>query len=152
MRSLLAAGLLMLAIGQGRSAADVEHEARALDEALIAPCCFTQQVSVHSSAAAEEVRQDVRSRLRAGQSRQQILDAYVAQYGKRILAEPPASGFDLTLHVAPVLMFLGSAFLVAAAVRRLTLHRAPLPAEPPAPRVDNAEEDARLDDELAALD
>ncbi|HUL74628.1 MAG TPA: cytochrome c-type biogenesis protein CcmH, partial [Vicinamibacterales bacterium] len=84
-------------------AAALEREAHAIDDALVAPCCFTQQVSVHHSQAAEDVREDVRVRLASGQTREQILDAYVGIYGKRILAEPPPAGFDLTLYVAPAL-------------------------------------------------
>jgi cytochrome c-type biogenesis protein CcmH/NrfF len=82
--------------------AEIEREARAIEAMLVAPCCYSQQVSIHESAAADEVRRDVRARLTAGQSRQRILDDYVANYGKRILAVPPARGFDLTLFVTPV--------------------------------------------------
>ena len=89
--SLVAA--VALSFGQPGTAVDVEAEARAIDAMLIAPCCFTQQVSVHPSPAAEDVRRDVRARLAAGQTRQQILDTYLARYGTRILAAPPARGF-----------------------------------------------------------
>src|SRR5688572_25781179 len=78
---------------------DIERQARELEAMLIAPCCFTQQVSVHHSAAADDVRQDIRKRLGGGETRDQILDAYVAQYGKRILAQPPAEGIASVLYV-----------------------------------------------------
>lgn len=152
---LVAVVVLVLAVGQPMPNADLEREARAIDEMLIAPCCFTQQVSVHQSEAAAEVRRDVRARLAAGQTRQQILDAYVGQYGKRILAEPPASGFDLTLYVMPFVLFLASVGLVVAMVRRFTRH----PPAATAGGVSDAatvatspEENVRLDDELRDLD
>jgi len=118
--SLVAA--VALSFGQPGPAVDVEAEARAIDAMLIAPCCFTQQVSVHPSPAAEEVRRDVRARLAAGQTRQQILDAYLAQYGTRILAAPPARGFALMLYAVPFILIIGSAGLVAVVVRRFARH------------------------------
>jgi len=147
--------ILALSLAPARPGPDLEIEARAIDAMLIAPCCFRQQVSVHQSPAADEVRLDVRARLAAGQTRRQILDAYVARYGKQILAEPPAIGFDRSLYVMPVVTLLLSAGLVAALLRRFTSHR-PSPApgfQPAAALAQPAPADqARLDDELRDLD
>ena len=142
---LLLAGMLVT-----QPAADVEREARALEAMIIAPCCFSQQVSVHQSPAADEVRKDVRLRLARGESRQQIVDAYVGQYGKRILAEPPAEGFDRALYVLPPLLLLGSAAMVIWLVRRFS-GRAVAVAEP-APALPAGDYDQKLDDELRDLD
>jgi cytochrome c-type biogenesis protein CcmH len=114
---LLAAGH---ASGQAPAGAELEREARAIEAMLIAPCCFSQQVSVHQSPAAEELRQDIRRRLAAGETRQQILDAYEKRYGTRVLAEPPARGFSVALYVIPPLLFLASIGLVVMLVRRFT--------------------------------
>lgn len=146
--------ILALSINPAQPGPDLEMEARAIDAMLIAPCCFRQQVSVHQSPAADEVRADVRARLAAGETRPQILDAYVARYGKRILVEPPATGFDLSLYVMPFVTLVLSAGLVAAVLRRFTRPRLALAAGfddetlvPPGP-----DEQARLDDELRDLD
>ncbi len=149
------AGVLALTTLGGPAPAAIEREARALETALIAPCCFTQQVSVHQSPAADEVRRDLRARLAAGQTRPQILDAYVQQYGKRILAEPPAEGFDLLLHGMPVLLLPLTAVLLVAAIRRFSRGRlSPSIPESDArvhtPLVSAAA--ARLDLELRELD
>jgi cytochrome c-type biogenesis protein CcmH len=132
---------------------DIDQRARELEAMLIAPCCFSQQVSVHRSAAADEVRQDIRLRLAAGETRERILDAYVAQYGKRILAQPPAEGMARMLYVLPPLALLLTGALVLVIVRRFTATQAaPSPeASSTAVRVDEryAEE---LDEELRDLD
>jgi cytochrome c-type biogenesis protein CcmH len=112
--------LTALAAGQGTTPEAIEEEARAIEAALIAPCCFSQQVSVHQSPAAEELRLDIRRRLAAGEMRQQILDAYVQRYGTRVLAEPPARGFSITLYVVPPLLFVASIGLIVLLVRRYT--------------------------------
>lgn len=147
MTSLLAVALLVTIQA---TPADLEREARALEATIIAPCCYSQQVSVHQSPAADEVRKDVRARLAAGQTREQILNAYVGQYGKRILAQPPAEGFDLALYVLPPLLLLGSAAMVIWLVRRFS-GRAVAVAEP-ALATPAGDYDQKLDDELRDLD
>jgi cytochrome c-type biogenesis protein CcmH len=142
--------IAVLAFGPALTGADLEREARALEAMIIAPCCFSQQVSVHQSPAADEVRRDVRARLAAGQTRDQILNAYVSQYGKRILAEPPAAGFDLALYLLPPILLIASAALVIALVRRYS-RRPAGPNEATVPMA-SASYDARLDDELRDLD
>lgn len=156
---MVAAMLLVLSLlSAGRAgAAELEAEARALEAALMAPCCYSQQVSVHQSDAAGQIKRDVRERLARGQTRQQIIDSYVAQYGKRILAEPPAVGFDATLYVLPVVLFFVSLFGVAVMVRRFASPRAR-----PAVTVDRdtdavagasgASVERRITDELRDLD
>jgi cytochrome c-type biogenesis protein CcmH len=133
---------------------DLEREARAIEAMLVAPCCFTQSVAVHQSAAAAEVREDVRARLAAGETRQQILDAYVRRYGKRVLTEPPAAGFDAALYVAPVIVFLGSIVLMLAVVRRFTAPPGGVPAagRAPQPAPAGGAYQSRLDTELRDLD
>ncbi len=161
MKSLaLACALLVAPVAAG---ADLEQEAREIERRLIAPCCFSQQVSVHQSGAADDARRDIRARLATGQTREQILDAYVSQYGKRVLAEPPAEGFDLTLHLMPVALLLAGTGIVIAVIRRFTSGRgipaalAPAAAGPAAAdvsrhAVDGTDLERRLDDELRDLD
>jgi cytochrome c-type biogenesis protein CcmH/NrfF len=147
------ATVVALSIAPALANVDLEREARAIETMLIAPCCFSQQVSVHQSAAADEVRRDIRGRLKAGQTRKEILAAYVAQYGTRVLAEPPKAGFSLTLYVMPVMLLVASVGLVVVVLRRYTsVHPADaLPAEGSARSVDRQLEN-RLDDELRDLD
>jgi cytochrome c-type biogenesis protein CcmH len=130
---------------------DLEREARELEQMLVAPCCWSQQVSVHQSEAAYQIKAEVRQALAAGRTRQAILDAYVEQYGMRILIQPPAKGFNASLYVLPVVALVFSAGGVALVVRRFT--RRPPAGEPlEAPARLDEEREARLDDELEQLD
>jgi cytochrome c-type biogenesis protein CcmH len=145
--------VVVLAIGGPVFGTDAEQEARALEAMLIAPCCFSQQVSVHRSAAADEVRQDIRTRLAAGETRDEILDAYVAQYGKRVLAQPPAEGIDRVLYILPPLAFVLTAAVMVVIVRRFTASRAArAPVAYSAPGPVNERYRAELDEELRDLD
>jgi cytochrome c-type biogenesis protein CcmH len=148
-----AAIVMALSIAPMLAAGDLEREARAIEATLIAPCCFIQQVSVHRSAAADEVRHDIRARLRAGQTRKEILAAYVAQYGTRVLAEPPKAGFALTLYVIPVVLLVASIGLVVVVLRRYTsAHRPDALAAEGCSRSVARQLENRLDDELRDLD
>jgi len=131
----------------------LEQQAKAIETMLIAPCCWSQQVSVHQSPASDEIKANIRKLLAEGKTQQQILDAAVAQYGDRILAEPPARGFSGLLYVLPWVFLAGSVGLVVFVVRRL---RTPGPAQAAASGVNaapmNDDEAERLDDELRKLD
>jgi len=129
----------------------LEREAHAIEAILIAPCCFSQQVSVHQSPAADQAKADIRARLAAGETRQQILAAYVDQYGTRVLAEPPATGFNVTLYVMPLLVLLVSAGVIGLVVRRFTSRTVREGAGNGNGRAD-ADLETRLDDELSDLD
>jgi cytochrome c-type biogenesis protein CcmH len=133
--------------------AALEQEARVLETMIVAPCCWNQQVAVHYSPAADKVRSEIRAMLASGKTRQQILDDYVARYGDRILAEPPARGFNRGLYVLPW-VFLGfTSGLVVVVIRKLRSN-----ANPSEHATDSATDrrdddyDERLEEELRNMD
>jgi cytochrome c-type biogenesis protein CcmH len=152
-RSYRAIAAALLLVFSTPAAADrIEDEARAIEAMLVAPCCWSQQVSVHQSEAATEIKRDVRAALRAGRSRREIVDGYVQRYGTRILIEPPARGFGAWLYVLPVVTLLVSAAGLGLVVRRFASRgaSAPKPEERAAPADELAQQ--RLDDELREMD
>lgn len=133
-----------------RDDASLEREARAIETMVIAPCCWSQQVSVHQSPAATDMKTRIRQMLDAGLQRQEILDAFQSEFGARILAEPPARGFNLLLYIVPLLTFVLTAAGLWVLVRTMTRHR---PAtEPDIPADLDARYTDRLRDELDDLD
>jgi len=143
--------LLLTAAPQDPQA--LEQEAKQIETMLIAPCCWSQQVSLHQSPAADEIKANIRRLLAQNKTRQQILDAYVSEYGDRILAEPPARGFSAALYVLPWVFLAGSVGLVVTVVRRLRAHASRAPAAAPrAPSAESEAETDRLDEELRNLD
>jgi cytochrome c-type biogenesis protein CcmH len=130
----------------------LEREAKAIEAKLMAPCCWAQQVSLHQSPAADEIKQNIRRLLAEGKTSQQVLDVYVAEYGDRILAEPPARGFSRLIYVAPWVFLVASVGLVVVVIRRLrAVAPAPAKTEQAAPPPSEDEAD-RIDDELRKLD
>jgi cytochrome c-type biogenesis protein CcmH len=98
---------------------DLEAEAKQIETLLIAPCCWRQPVSEHYSAAADQIRTEVREMLASGLTRDQILQKYVAEYGERILSKPPARGFNSLAYFLPVLFLAAGAGVAVLVVRRL---------------------------------
>lgn len=97
----------------------LEKEAKGIENLLIAPCCWRQPVSDHYSPAADKIRVDVRQKLEAGMGRQEIVQAYVAQYGDRILSKPPARGFNYMAYIMPFVFLAAGAAVAVAVIRRL---------------------------------
>ena len=130
----------------------LEREAKQLEAKLMAPCCWAQQVSLHQSPAADEIKKNIRKLLAEGKTSQQILDTYVAEYGDRILAEPPARGFSRLIYVAPWVLLVASVGLVVVVIRRLRADSpAPATVERAAPSPTEDEAD-RIDEELRNLE
>jgi len=126
----------------------LEKKALEIDTMLMAPCCWTQPISKHYSSVAMEMREGVRRMLAEGKTQQEVLDFYVAKYGKRILSMPPAQGFDLMAYVSPVLFLALGGWGLVAVIRRLKRGR---PAERPEATPVSAFKDAyaeRLEREL----
>ena len=144
--------LVALAAAPGLDPSAVEAHARTLEAKLIAPCCWSQQVSVHQSPAADEIRRDLRRRLARGETEQQILADYEVQFGERIFAEPPAKGFTRFLYVLPPVVLVAGAGLVVVLVRRFTGRQAEEPRAPADAPVDAKGYGEQLDEELRNLD
>jgi len=78
-----------------------------MENALMAPCCWTQRVSLHSSEASSQIKTEITEMVTAGKSDREILDYYIAKYGKRILVEPEGAA-SYWLHIMPfAVLFFG---------------------------------------------
>jgi cytochrome c-type biogenesis protein CcmH len=141
--------VLMVAFVGGAQSEDPALEAQAadIDTLLIAPCCWSQPISDHQSEIAIQMRGEVRNMLRAGMGRQEILDAYVEQYGARILSIPPQQGFNRLTFVMPAVFAAVGLFVIVAVLRRF--RRATAKA---AVSVSDSAVARRVEEELNALD
>lgn len=131
--AVLIAAVSYTTLAQAPPPLTVEQEAiaRRLDGMFIAPCCFTNTLAEHRSPVAEELRQEIRTLLASGATEPQIVDAFVARYGERILAAPKPQGFNLLAYLLPaVVLAAGLVVVVAFVVRRQRPHAGPPGAEP----------------------
>lgn len=82
------------------SAVNVDDVARQ----LICQCGCTMVLNNCSHAecvSRETMLGIIRQKISQGQSEEQIILAFVNQYGEQVLAEPPKKGFNLTAWLAP---------------------------------------------------
>jgi cytochrome c-type biogenesis protein CcmH len=86
----------------------------------------------------------IRERIAAGATKSEIKSEFVEQFGERVLATPPRSGFDLVAWVLPLVG--GGLALVAVAAIAWGWSRS-RPPDDRAPPLD-PELERRLDDEL----
>jgi len=96
-----------------------EEEAKSIEGMLIAPCCWRSPVSVHYSPAADEIRSEVRKMLAEGLNQEEIINHFVAEYGEKILAKPPATGFNLLAYFLPALFLAVGAMIAVVVVKKL---------------------------------
>src|SRR5207247_1479578 len=92
--------------GDRPTLADLEGE-------IMCPVCDTT-LDQSSSPAARQIKAVISARIAAGDSKQEIKDLLVAQYGPKILAAPPKKGFDLLAWLLPIPLLLGVAILLVA--------------------------------------
>lgn len=122
-----------------------------LEGRIIAPCCWNQTIDIHGSPSSNELRREVRRRLREGESKDSILTSIVDRYGQKILAVPTGSKLGSTgvfLAVAMGVAGVGAISLLRRWQKR-TIDE--MPKEDSDPERKKAL-DARIDAELARLD
>ena len=125
------------------SLADIE------DEVMCPICGVTLELATEAPQAIQE-REFIRERIAQGQSKDEIKDALVAEFGPEVLAIPETEGFDLAAWLVPGVGIFVAAVAILIGLRRW--RRADRgAADPPAEALD--EEDARrLDADLARYD
>jgi len=89
-----------------------------LEKEFVAPCCWNEAVATHQSAAAEEVKGEIRTLLSQGKTRDDVRAYMVAKYGDRILIIPEAKGFNLMVWIFPAFMILAGLAAVIVYLRR----------------------------------
>jgi cytochrome c-type biogenesis protein CcmH len=126
------------------SRASEQHPSLAeLEGEVMCPVCETT-LDQSSSPAAQQIKRVIANRIAAGDTKTQIKDRLVAEYGNTILAAPPRKGFGLVAWWLPVIGILAAAVAVGVGAWRWARAREPAPVGPP---LDPALE-RRLDDEL----
>ena len=132
------------------AAADGPASLPDIEDEVMCPICGTL-LELSQSPQAQRERVFIRGLIARGESKQQIKDALVAEYGQEVLAQPDDSGFDLTAYLVPILAFVAAAVALALGIVRWrrAAGRGPRPPGPPAPTGDDAE---RLDADLARYD
>jgi len=128
--------------------AAAEAQARALFTEVMSPFCPGLTLADCPSPDAFTMRGDIERRLKAGESRDAIVNELVETYGAQILADPSDTAIGSIVWGVPIALSLLAAAALAFFLRRATRARSPEVQPPP----ESAQMRSRVDDELAALD
>jgi cytochrome c-type biogenesis protein CcmH len=120
-----------------------------VEDEVMCPTCGTL-LQLAQSPQANDERAFIRRQIADGKTKQQIKDELVAQFGPRVLATPPASGFDLTAYLVPAVALIAAVIAIALGLRRWRRAGGEPPDGPSAPL--DAAESERLDADLARYD
>ncbi|MBI3915981.1 MAG: cytochrome c-type biogenesis protein CcmH [Betaproteobacteria bacterium] len=141
--ALLLAVMLVAPAAAGEAAPAAEDpalEKRVIELAAELRClvCQNQSLADSNAGLAVDLRNQIRERMREGQSESQIVDFMVARYGDFVLYRPPVKATTALLWFGPILLVV-----VGLVVLFVRLRRRRAAAEPELSAVDH-ERAARL--------
>jgi cytochrome c-type biogenesis protein CcmH/NrfF len=105
----------LAAVPSGTQAQAYEYAAKA----LLCDCgCNPQSIKDCACSRADELRASLAADAAAGKTADQIIAAYVAKNGVKILVSPPATGFNLIAWIGPAAGLLVATALIVTMIRR----------------------------------
>jgi cytochrome c-type biogenesis protein CcmH len=147
MRRVLFCVLVALVVVPGALASEERPTLADLEGEVMCPLCNTT-LDQSSSGSARQIKAFIVQRIQAGDTKSEIKDKLVADYGPAILAAPPKEGFDLLAWVLPIVGLVGGALVLAALAWHWSRRRGPPQG---APTLSPALE-RRVDEELRRFD
>jgi len=144
----LAFAVLLLGAPAAAAAACPRTSVADLEDEVMCPVCGESLAVARESPLAARERALIQRLVRRCESKQQITDELVAQFGPSVLALPPRRGFAASAYLVPL---LGGVAAIAATALLLRRWRRRAPAPAAAQRPPTAAERRRLEAELDRL-
>lgn len=89
-----------------------DDEVNAIAKQLYCPVCENTPLDVCPTEACRQWRELIRQQLAEGKTEEEIKQYFVANYGARVLSEPPRTGFNWLVYIIPPLFILAGAFVL----------------------------------------
>lgn len=125
-----------------------DNEVNAIAKGMYCPVCENIPLDVCPTQACAQWRELIRQKLADGWSEQQIKDYFVAQYGDRVLAEPPASGLNWLVYILPPVILLVGIYIVYRVFRGMRKTNSAVLAAPVETKVREDPYLSKLEEEL----
>jgi cytochrome c-type biogenesis protein CcmH/NrfF len=154
MRGALVVAVLALALAAPASGAHTGWTLDELERELTCPTCQTT-LAMSDAPVADRMRVFIRARHDAGDTKGEVKDKLVGEFGEGVLAAPPAEGFNLLAWVLPIGGALAAGLVIGLLARRWARGEKPeRPGDPASNgRVSlDPELERRLDEELARFE
>jgi cytochrome c-type biogenesis protein CcmH len=154
--ALAVAILAALALVASAAASEERPTLQELENEIICPTCHTT-LALSNAPVAERMRGFIRERIAAGDTKSEIKDRLVAEFGEGVLAAPPREGFNLLAWLLPLVGIAIAAVLVGLLVWRWRTAGRGRDAPGGDPSLNgrrplDPELERRLDEELARFD
>ncbi|MSO22763.1 MAG: hypothetical protein EXQ58_05805 [Acidobacteria bacterium] len=98
-------------------------EVKNASEAFVCQCGCNHQLSacgMLNCGSATPLRAEIQGHITEGKSQKEIVEAFVAKYGKMILAAPTTQGFDLAAWLTPFAVLLFGLIVVYFVIKAWT--------------------------------
>jgi cytochrome c-type biogenesis protein CcmH/NrfF len=107
------------------TAADTDAAYQAIEKQLKCSCgcgldIYTCRTTDFNCTYSPGLHRQVVAMAEEGQTAQEIIDAFIAQYGQQVLMAPPKRGFNLAGYFVPSIVVLVAAGFLVAMLRRWT--------------------------------
>lgn len=113
----LSLAFLVMSAAQAQDNPPSDDDVNAIAKQLYCPVCENIPLDVCGTQACAQWRDLIREKLAEGWSDSQIKQYFVAQYGDRVLATPPAHGLNWLVYIVPPLAILAGAVILVRALR-----------------------------------
>ena len=137
----LAAGLasmVIVAVG-GHPPASQAQQVQQIVAGLHCPICKDLSVADSPAPLAQQMRQEIAQKLRAGESAGQIRAGFVAAYGESVLMSPPRQGVAGVVYYLPLLVLAIGLIAAFTLLRRWLRTPQPDPPEAGSPQLSAAQ-------------
>lgn len=97
-----------------------DDEVNRIAKQLYCPVCENIPLDICPTQACVQWRATIREKLVLGWKEDQIKQYFVDQYGDRVLATPPATGFNWLIYVLPPVVIIIGALLLLRTIKNWT--------------------------------
>jgi cytochrome c-type biogenesis protein CcmH len=131
----------LIAVREAQASTPSDDEVNRIASQLFCPICDNMPLDVCPIEACQQWRELIRDQLAEGWSEAEIKAYFVAQYGDRVLGEPPRTGLNWLLYLAPPALILIGFVLLFAKMKRQPQGHAPQESEYKDPYLEQVERD-----------
>jgi cytochrome c-type biogenesis protein CcmH len=111
---------LFAGIALAQDTTPTDDEVNAVAKQLYCPVCENTPLDVCPTEACRQWRDLIRQQLGDGWTEDQIKQYFVANYGERVLAEPPRQGFNWLVYLIPPAIILAGVIVLFRALKQWT--------------------------------
>ena len=105
-------------LGRPLSGEELDRAVAEVAADIRCPKCQALSIADSGAQSAQAMRQEARSLLAAGYTREQVVGYFEQRYGEFVLLEPRARGLNLIVWAAPAAIVLAGGLLVALRLRQ----------------------------------